>query len=94
MEYGEDSREGLMNSIDVENREELLAGLLKLCDACPIHKDNPADCPLHAMRALKPAKRRQWLNTLSDDELRYLAEYHRVCFQVGTGKETQAQARD
>jgi hypothetical protein len=83
-----------MNSIEAEQRKELLAGLLKLCDACPVHEDNPADCPLRAVRALKPAKRRQWLNTLSDDELKYLAEYHRVCFQVGTAKQPQTQARD
>ena len=80
-----------MNSKDVEQRKQLLEGLLKLCNACPIHDDNPADCPLHAVRTLKPAKRRKWLNGLSDDELAYLTEYHRVCLKVNAGPPRQAR---
>jgi len=63
-------------------KDELRANLLKLSDACPFHPSNPEDCPLFPLRSLEPAKRRQWIEALSEGDLEYLATYHRVCLRI------------
>jgi hypothetical protein len=65
-----------------ERPDELRASILKLSDACPFHLANPQDCPLSPLRKLKPAKRVEWVNALSEDDLIYLTLYHRVCLRI------------
>ena len=69
-----------MNSMPDEQKKELRANLLELTEACPSHDANPEDCPLFLLRKMKPRKRLHWFNALTDNDLVYLATYHRVCF--------------
>ena len=69
-----------MNSMPHQQKNELRANLLALSEACPSHDANPEDCPLFLLRKMKPRNRLQWLNALTDNDLVYLATYHRVCF--------------
>jgi hypothetical protein len=68
-----------------ERQDELQANLRELSDACPFHLANPKDCPLFPLRKMEPRKRLQWLNSLSESDLAYLATYHRVCLTVKVG---------
>jgi hypothetical protein len=65
-----------------EHQDELRANLLELSEACPFDQTNPGDCPLFPLRKKKPAKRLQWLNALTENDLAYLAAYHRVCLTI------------
>ncbi|HNC23450.1 MAG TPA: hypothetical protein PLU52_04525 [Opitutaceae bacterium] len=38
------------------------------------------ECPLCDLRPLPLHERREWIGRLSDEELEYLASYHRACF--------------
>jgi hypothetical protein len=81
-----------------ERENELRANLLQLSEACPFHLANPEDCPLFQFRRMKPTKRLQWVNALSESDLAYLATYHRVCFRIkvesGSAKQrTKAPAK-
>jgi hypothetical protein len=78
-----------MNSMPDEQKKELRANLLELTEACPFHHANPEDCPLFQLRKMKPKKRLQWFNALTEDDLGYLATYHRVCFttKVESGRD-------
>ncbi|MCX6914986.1 MAG: hypothetical protein NT167_18365 [Verrucomicrobia bacterium] len=69
-----------MNSMPHQQKNELRANLLALSEACPSDDANPEDCPLFLLRKMKPRNRLQWLNALTDNDLVYLATYHRVCF--------------
>ena len=69
-----------MSSVPHEQTNELRANLLELTEACPFHHTNPQDCPLFLLRKMKPRKRLQWFNALTQSDLVYLATYHRVCF--------------
>ena len=69
-----------MSSVSHEQKNELRVSLLELSEACPFHHANPRDCPLFALRKMKPTKRVQWFNALTENDLEYLATYHRVCF--------------
>lgn len=66
----------------VQHKDELRASLLELTQACPVHQDNPEDCPLHLLRKMDVPKRLEWFNALSEHDLAYLASYHHVCFGV------------
>ena len=50
-----------------------------LAPACPVDHCNPSDCPLFAVRQMKPKDRLQWLQALAETDLAYLAAYHHVC---------------
>ena len=63
-------------------KSDLRANLLQLSEACPFHLTNPQDCPLFPLRKMEPKKRLQWLNSLSESDLAYVATYHRVCLTV------------
>ena len=63
-----------------EQKEELRANLLELTEACPFHHANPEDCPLFLLRKMKLRERLKWFNALTENDLVYLATYHRVCF--------------
>jgi hypothetical protein len=65
-----------------EQKDELPAKLWQLSEACPFHLANPKECPLFPLRKMEPKKRLQWLNSLSESDLAYLAAYHRVCLTV------------
>jgi hypothetical protein len=68
-----------MNRILPSIPADLLPTILEVLDACPVDHCNPTDCPLFALRSLPRRKRVLWLNALSEDDLRYLAAYHKVC---------------
>ena len=49
-------------------------------DMCPADSGNPADCPLHFLRMMKPAKRLKWLQAQDNpDTLFKLAAHHQCC---------------
>ena len=75
----------IKGSIPHKEQNELRANLLKLSEGCPFHLANPEDCPLFALRRMKPAKRLEWINALSGNDLVYLATYHRVCLRMRRG---------
>ncbi len=71
------------NSQAIQERiEDLQANLQELSAACPFHLANPKDCPLFPLRKMEPRKRLQWCNALTEDDLGYLAAYHRVCLTI------------
>lgn len=51
-----------------------------LSKTCPADHTNPVECPLCDLRPLPLHERREWIGHLSDEELEYLASYHRACF--------------
>jgi hypothetical protein len=57
----------------------LLASVIPLAKACPVDSASPEECPLHALRSLKPARQKQWFAALNADETAYLAAYCHVC---------------
>ncbi len=57
----------------------LRANLLVLSEACPFDHSNPSDCPLFAVRQMKPKDRLQWFHALAEADLVYLAAYHHTC---------------
>ena len=77
-----------------EQQNELLANTLKLSGACPFDHTNPRDCPLYLLRNMRPAERSQWLHALTEDDLSYLAAYHRVCLTVKLGSGLAQQELD
>jgi hypothetical protein len=74
--------QAMPHSVLGEQQNELLADLRMLSAACPFDQTNPKDCPLSALRRMKPVKRVQWLQALTQDDLSYLAAYHRTCLFV------------
>ena len=50
-----------------------------LSKTCPVEHANPVNCPLCDPRPLPLTERRAWICQLSDEELEYLAAYHRSC---------------
>jgi hypothetical protein len=56
----------------------------ELAKQCPVDHVNPVDCPLSGVRRLAARERRGWIRRLSDEELEYLATYHRCCLAVKT----------
>jgi len=56
--------------------------LLRLVPQCPVEQLNPPDCPLYAVRRAQPARRLQWFDALTEDDLAYLSAYHCVCAQI------------
>jgi hypothetical protein len=56
----------------------------ELSKQCPVDGANPVDCPLSGVRRLAARERRSWIRRLSDEELEYLATYHRCCLAVKT----------
>jgi hypothetical protein len=69
-------------SMPRDQKNQLRADLLELAKACPFHRSKPEDCPLAALRKMKSTERLQWFNALAEDDLLYLATYHRVCFAI------------
>jgi hypothetical protein len=63
-------------------KNELRANVLKLTAARPFHIANPEDCPLFPLRKMTRRKRLQYVNGLSEADLAYLANYHRVCLRI------------
>ncbi len=72
----------IVSSMPREQQHELRANLLELSKACPFDQTNPQDCPLFLLRRMRPARRLQWFHALPENDLGYLAAYHRVCLAV------------
>jgi hypothetical protein len=62
-----------------DNREALVAYIVGLAVACPMNQDNPSQCPFHEWRQKSMNERYTWINSLSDGELRRLANHHCSC---------------
>lgn len=73
-----------------ESREQLISALIHLAVGCPVDQSNPASCPLYEARKKEMPERMQlmheWIHSLTDEELEYLAKYHQVCLQWRTCK--------
>ena len=69
-------------AIPQEGQNQLRASLLKLSEACPFDKANPEDCPLFPLRKMRPARRMQWFDALTEEDLAFLAAYHHVCLTL------------
>ena len=54
----------------------------ELSKHCPVDHANPVNCPLCGLRPRPARERRAWLHQLTDDELEYLAMYHKTCYAV------------
>jgi hypothetical protein len=65
-----------------QSKMALRDNALSLARYCPVEQSNPDDCPLFAVRKLKPARRRQWFDILTEDDLSYLNAYHSVCARI------------
>jgi len=63
----------MMSSIPRGQQNELQANLLKLLEACPFDDTNPQDCPLFSLRKMRPTRRLQWFDALTEDDWGYLA---------------------
>jgi len=63
-----------------------------LSKTCPADHTNPVNCPLCDLRPLPLHERRDWICRLSDEELEYLATYHRSCFAHKMAERTAADA--
>ena len=61
---------------DRANLKVRAAGLIV---ACPVSQDNPAICPLRAVRHLSLRERYRWLDSLEPLQLRRLLEQHAEC---------------
>lgn len=64
-----------------EKRRNLLKTVETLTVKCPMGHKNPAMCPLHEVRSRRRPVREQWLEKLADEDLRFIAEYHRICME-------------
>lgn len=71
-----------MNALSHFSVDELRASLVDLHEKCPVHQDNPEDCPLFPLRRLERSERLRWFNALSETDLGYLATYHCVCMNL------------
>lgn len=71
-----------MGLMSPQRRSELLDALLQVAMSCPVDHTNPVDCPLFLIRKIDLTERIQWFNSLSDDELNYLASYHGICLKT------------
>lgn len=65
---------------DTDRRQQLIRTAAPLLIQCPVGHDNPASCPLHDIRSRQRLVRTQWLDQLSEEDLEFLTDYHRVCF--------------
>jgi hypothetical protein len=71
-----------MNTTSHRQKDELRAGLFSLVAACPVDECNPEDCPLYLLRQMKPTEQLERFSALDEDDLRYLATYHHICFHT------------
>ena len=67
-----------------ERRVWLERRAFELSTHCPKDHGNPATCPLCDLRPRPARERRAWLHQLTDEELEYLATYHKTCYAVKT----------
>ncbi len=74
-----------------QETSQLRKQLLELTEICPVEQCNPEDCPLFPVRKMKRSERVQWFNSLTAEDLVYLATYHYVC--IGIKFERLAQRR-
>ena len=63
--------------------------IMGLLVACPIHQDNPADCPLHALRTQPMRNRYSWMNELPPLQVQCLMEQHGACFARKSQEENE-----
>ena len=61
------------------NRAPFEAEAMRLILECPYRGDNPAFCPLNAVRKLDLWDRVKWVSCLTEEDLVYLSNYHWVC---------------
>ena len=66
--------------------DRLREQLVILAVECPYMKSNPANCPLHEVRKLKPVAIIDWLDALSADETEFLTQYHQCCLMTRWGR--------
>lgn len=60
-------------------RKRRRAAINKLIVECPVTRNNPTMCPLNAVRGKRMPTRLQWIDSLQDEDLGFLSDYHKVC---------------
>lgn len=60
----------------------LRAELMELIHGCPVDLCNPETCPLFQLRQLNYQQRIEWFNSLTPEDLEYMAAYHYVCMKL------------
>ena len=53
--------------------------IAKLAVECPVVKKNPTMCPLYPVRKKRMPARLQWIDSLQNQDVEFLSDYHRVC---------------
>ena len=59
--------------------DRLREQLVLLAVECPYTKSNPAGCPLHEVRKMKPSSIIDWLDGLNREEKDFVTLYHHCC---------------
>ena len=62
-----------------EARLRLKEAIARLEVECPLGPKNPAMCPLYRVRKRCPSTRMRWIESLKDEELEFLSNYHQIC---------------
>jgi len=66
---------------DEETRQRLQKAIAGLVVECPQGHKNPTMCPLYLVRSKRSATRSKWLESLSSEDMAFVADYHRVCLE-------------
>jgi hypothetical protein len=72
---------GTLKYCNEEDRQRLRKAVGELTAECPLGPKNPAMCPLHSVRKRRPSTRIKWVESLNDEELGFLVDYHGVCLK-------------
>jgi hypothetical protein len=62
--------------------DELKDKIHRLIVACPVTRDNPVGCQLHAIRQMSAHARAAWAASQTIDELQQIATRHHACMQT------------
>ena len=85
---GESKCEEYTGALNVNEREQVLAQIQHLAVTGPDANCNTPDCPLYELRKLAAEERMEWVRSLSDEDLAYMATYHQICLQWMHGDAT------
>ena len=79
-----------MKTESQQKHEKLREHILRLEMECPLHHDNPHDCPLYEVRKMDLPQRQRWLESLTPENVSFLQAYHFVCLKTKLDAATSA----